>query len=267
MSCYNLCLYISIEGAAEAEIKSFRGRFNAIKKSTMQCLGKCCVAVMTVVHMLMNIRAVDKHSMFPEKKHKAFFRRRSHLELFSLLDLYWNYLAHDLLDQLIQQLNVTENQSSFKTICKDMLTYNTDLQKFKKCTKLELFCQVAVSDYDDSTEDDPPPGFRKLVVRHQWRNTATLDDVEQFRKCYARKYNLQKCAMILHTCSSRSKCFEITWFVPVTVIDALRKERALQVYREFEVSSVEIYVHTTGVCVYLNPLQTHVSLNRVLCAQ
>ena len=113
---------------------------------------------MTVVHILMNIRVIDQYKMFPEKKHKVFLRSRSHPDLFSLLNLYWNYLAYDLLDELVRQL--TQNERSFKTISEDMLTYKTDLQKFRQHTELKLFCQMEVSDNeDDSTEEDPPPGF------------------------------------------------------------------------------------------------------------
>ena len=95
-------------------------------------------------------------------------------------------------------------------------------------------------------------------------DTVTLEDVENFRKCYARKYNIQLCAMILHTCYITPKCFEITWFIPVTVIDILRMERALQVYKEFEVSRVEIYTQENAVCVYQTPFKHKVSQSHAI---
>ena len=138
------------------------------------------------------------------------------------------------------------------------MTYKTDLKKFRQCTRLELFCRAEGSDSEDNgTDDDPPPGFRKIVVRHKWPNTVTLEDVEKFRKRYMRKYDLQKCAMMLH--SIRPGSFRVTWFVPVTVIDILRKKRAVKVYKEFEVSRLEIYVQATAVCVYQTTVQRQVS--------
>ena len=240
----------------KAEVHSLRRRFNSMKMSTIQCLERCCIAVATVVYILTEIRALDQHRVFLEKKHKVLFRSKNHLELFTVLNFYWNYLAYDLLYQLLEQL--TQKDDSFETIRADMTTYKTDLKKFRQCTRLDLFCRAEGSDSEDNgTDDDPPPGFRKIVVRHKWPNTVTLEDVERFRKRYMRKYDLQKCAMMLH--SIRSGSFTVTWFVPVTVIDILRKKRAVEVYKEFEVSRLEIYVQATAVCVYQTPAQRQVS--------
>ena len=58
---------------------------------------------------------------------------------------------------------------------------------------------------------------------------------------------------MLHSIGTGS--FTVTWLVPVTVIDVLRKKRAVKVYKEFNVSRLEIYVQTTAVCVYQTPVQ------------
>ena len=136
-----------------------------------------------------------------------------------------------------------------------MERYKADLQKFRQCMTLKLFCQA-----DTSTEYDPPPDFRKVVVEHDWPDTVTLEDVEKFRRRYARTYNLQTCAMMLHTV--RPGLFIVTWFVPVTVIDILRKKTAVEVYKEFKVSRLEIYVQATAVCVYQTPVHQQVSVGQ-----
>ena len=71
-------------------------------------------------------------------------------------------------------------------------------------TTLELFCLTQ----SDDTEDDPPPGFKKIVVKHNWPDIVTLEDVEMFRRRYAHEYNLLKCAMMLHS-TSKSKILRI----------------------------------------------------------
>ena len=235
------------------EIEGFRKRFKALKQSVIQCLERCCIAVMTVVYMLTEIRAVDQHKVFLEEKHKSLRQCEDHLELFCLLNLYWNYLSPDLLDQLLEEL--IQKESSFETIVNEMEKYKTDLQKFRQQTTLKLFCQA-----DTSTECDPPPEFRKIVVKHDWPDTVTLEDVEEFRRRYSQTYNLRKCAMMLHSIGTGS--FTVTWFVPVTVIDVLRKKRAVKVYKEFEVSRLEIYIQTTAVCVYQTPVQRQVSVGQ-----
>ena len=238
-------------------MKVFQRRFKSLKQSVIQCLERCCIAVMTVVYLVMEIRAVDQCKVFLEEKHKVLFASGSHLELFSLLNLYWNYLSPDLLDQLLEELILEE--SSFEAIGEEMEKYKSDLQKFRQRTTVELFCQA-----DTSTECDPPPEFRKIVVKHDWPTTVTLEDVERFRHCYAQAHNLGNCAMMLHRIIG-SGCFTVTWFVPVTVADILRKKRAVNVmvYKEFGVSRLEIYVQATAVCVYQTPVQRQVSFMQV----
>ena len=207
------------------------------------------MAVKMVVFLLTSICAIDEHEHFLKKNHKDLHDCKNHWELFGMLNFYWNYLSYDLLDQLLEELTLKE--SSFEVIAEEMEKYKTDLRMFRQCTTLKLFCQA-----DTSTECDPPPEFRKIVVKHDWPDTVTLEDVEKFRHRYAQTYNLRRCAMMLHQIGSG--CFTVTWFVPVTVIDILRKKRAVKVYKEFKVSRLEIYVQAT-VCVY-QTVQRQVSL-------
>ena len=159
----------------------------------IQCLEKCCIAVMTVVYMLTEIQSVAQYKVFLEEKHKSLCQCEDHWELFSMLNFYWNYLSPDLLDQLLEEL--IQKESSFEDISKEMEKYNSDLQKFRQHTTLKLFCQA---DIYTSTECDPPPEFRKIVIEHKWPDTVTLEDVEKFRRRYSQTYNLQRCAMMLY---------------------------------------------------------------------
>ena len=233
-----MALHFSV-ALVKAEIKGFRKRFKSIKQSTIRCLEKCCIAVMTVAYMLTEIRAVEQHKVFLEKKQEQLSASKNHWELFGKLNLYWNYLAYDLLDQLIEEL--TEEVNSFRAISEDMVGYKSDLRKFRKRTRLRLFCQAQNG---STAGEEPPPGFKRVVVKHKWPKGVTLEYVETFRRRYARKYNLKECALMLGSIIEGS--FTVTWFVPVTIVEVLRNGRPLQVYEEFEVSSVEI----AGVCVY-----------------
>ena len=252
--CHTVVI-VSTVTEVKDEIKGFRRRFKSLKQSVIQCLERCRIAVMTVVYMLTEIRAIDQHKVFLEERHKSLRQCEDHWELFGMLNFYWNYLSPDLLDQLLEELILEE--SSFEAIGQEMEKYKTDLQKFRQRTTLKLFCQA-----DTSTECDPPPEFRKIVVKHEWSKTVTLEDVEKFRHRYAQAYNLQNCAMMLNQIGTGS--FTVTWFVPVTVIDILRKKRAVKVYKEFKVSRLEIYVQSTAVCVYQTPVQQQVSFMQYL---
>ena len=196
---------------------------------------------MAAVFLLTSIRAVDEHKGFLEEKIDTLSESKDHWKLFSKLNLYWNYLAYNLLDQFIEEL--TLKNDCFEKVSGEMAEYKTDLQVFRKSTTLELFCQAQ----SEHTGNDPPPGFKKIIVKHEWPQTVTLEYVENFRQCFGCEYNLLKCAMMLH--SIRNGSITVTWFVPVAVVEIVKIHKPLDVYKKFKVSRVEI----SGSCIY----QTH----------
>ena len=224
----------------ETEIKGLRDRFNALKYLAIQGLQKIGVTVQMVVYILTNICTYGDQ-LFLKENHKVLRQCEDHLELFGSLNFYWNYLAPDLLDHLIGEL--TKKHEDFNTTASEMTAYKKDLEEFKKRTALVLFCEADPRPLDE----DPPPGFRKMVVKFDWPRTATLEDVERFRRRYASNYDLQTCAMMLNSIGTGS--FTVTWFVPVSVVDMLSKKGALSVFKEFSVTSLDIHT-STRICVY-----------------
>ena len=234
----------------KGEIKGLHRWFNRVKESTIKCLEKCQIAVMTVVYLLTSILSVDEHKKYLEEKHKVLRRCEDHLELFGELNLHWNYLSYDLLDQLIEELTLKDG--AFESVGGEMAEYKREIHEFRKRTTLKLFCLA-----DPYTEENPPPGYRKMVTKHQWPDTTTLEEVEQFRKQFFRTFNLHSaCAMIVN--NVRTESFSITWFVllPDIVITTLKKCTAnIAVFRNYCVSVVVI----DGVCVYKTPILQEIS--------
>ena len=151
------------------------------------------------------------------KKNKVLRKCEDHWELFGEQNLHWNYFAYDLLDQLIEEL--TLKNRAFESVHREMTAYKKEIQAFGKRITLKLFCLA-----DPYTEENPPPGYRKMVTKHQWPDTTTLEEVEQFRKQFFRTFNLHSaCAMIVN--NVRTESFSITWFVllPDTVITTLKR--------------------------------------------
>ncbi|CAI8053745.1 hypothetical protein GBAR_LOCUS29368, partial [Geodia barretti] len=225
----------------QAEIKRLHRRFNSLKELTIRGLEKSKVAVMTVVYYLTTILTVREHKGFLEEKQKSLSESSNHWELFGKLNLYWTYLSYGLLEHLVDELALKHNW--FQTAAGEMTAYKKDLEEFRKRTTLVLFCEADPRVLDE----DPPPGFRKMVVKFDWPQTATLEDVEKFRRRYAISYDLQTCAMMLNSIGTGS--FTVTWFVPVSVVEMLRKKRALAVFKEFSVTRLEIHT-STQICVY-----------------
>ena len=224
---------------------------------------------MCVVYTVTSLRADDmgEHKMFLEQHLDTLNKSQNHWELFGSLNLYcWNYLAYHLLDHLIVELSQTYQvtdaegktmEQSLTVIKGKMESYKTDLRNFRIHTPLQLFCEA-----QKEKIDNPPMTFRKIVVKHNWSDrthTATLEDVEKFRQCYLRHYNLRDCAMMLN--SIRPGTFTVTWFVPSSIFEILKKERPIKVLKEFDVIRMEV----AGSCVYDAPVIRHVSVVQNVC--
>ena len=237
----------------KGQIKELHERFNAMKDLTIQGLKKCLVAVGTVVYILTNIRTYE-HRVYLEKKHKPLLECKDHLELFGSLNFYWNYLAPDLLDHLITDL--AKQYKCFQTVAGEMVVYNKDLQEFRKNTTLALFCEAEPVTLDE----DPPPGFRRMVVKFDWPPTKTIEDVEKFRRRYASNHDIQTCAMMLNSIETGS--FTVTWFIPMSVVEVLQKKTALTltVFEEFSVTSLEIHTSSQIWFYQTNPVSIYLRL-------
>ena len=193
--------------ALQGEIKGFHRRLNSIKESTIECLEKCRITVVTVVFLLTS--ALGECKGFLETKHKDFRKSEDHWELFGGLNLYCNYLSFSLLHGLIDDL--FERNKAFGEIKEEMEKYSQGIQQFRVKTTLKLFCQVNYRMLGITQPCDPPPGFGKMVTDFEWPDTVTLENVEAFRKKFLLMYRLPECAMMVNRIEN--KCFRIYWFV------------------------------------------------------
>ena len=241
------------ESALQSQVNGFHRRFNTIKTTTINCLIIICqIAVATTVYWLTSIKALDEHGVFLKENLEALEQCRNNCVLFGRLNFYWNYLAYDLLFQLIEVLATQYDR--FRTISEDMAAYKRDIERFKSTTSLRLFCESEIVPF--SSQTDPPPGFRDMVVRFNWSENVTLEEVERFRRRYCQLYKLERCAMMVN--SIRPGSFIVTWFVPISIIKALSRkgDKTLSLFVEFGVARLEI----AGDCLYQAPAEHKVSL-------
>ena len=222
----------------QAKIRQFEKRFNALKKSTRECLERLRVPVKRVADALMSLSPddVEEHKQFLESHLTALYHADDHSELFGVMSFHWNYQNPQLLDHLIQEFNL-------QGVKGEMKTYREDLQQFRKKTPLKLFCQSLKRKHIK-----PPPDFHEVVVEFDWPDDVTLEVVEEFRQEYAYQYSLHKCAMMLAVVLPHDS-FIITWFIPTSIVKKL-KERVPNVnaiLNNYSVTKLEI----AGECVYL----------------
>ena len=193
--------------------------------------------MVTVVFLLTS--ALGECKGFLKEECKALRKSEDHWELFTELNLYWNYLSFGLLHGLIDDL--FERNEVFEKTKEEMEKYTQDIQKFRARTKLVVFCEV---DYSMLAINPPlqpcgpPPGFKNMVTEHQWPATVTLKDVEEFRKEFLLTFGLPECAIMVNRI--RRGSFTITWFavLPNTAVLTLKKTKG--VFRDFKVTLVKI---------------------------
>ena len=229
----------------QAKIKQLEKRFNALKKSTRECLERLGVPVKRVADALTSLPAddEDQHKQFLESHLSALYHADDHSELFGTMNFHWNYQNYQLLDHLIQEFNL-------EGVKGEMNTYKEDLQQFRKKTPLKLFCQS-----QKKKRIKPPPDFCEMVGEFDWPDDVTLEVVEEFRQEYADHYSLYKCAMMLSVVLPGS--FIIIWFIPASIVEKLKVKVQASILKKYSVTKLEI----AGECVYpevINEVRTGV---------
>ena len=225
------------------QVEEFQERFDRIKLATINCLIFCQIAVATMPFWLTQ-QALGQHELFLNENLDVFAECKTHWLLFARLNLYWNYLAYDLLYQLIKVLS--HSYREFKSIYGDIVAYKKDVEEFRKCTFLKVFCEVQLEPL--TGKNDPPPGFKAMVGQFNWAKDVTLEEVERFRRRFAGSYRLNECAMMVN--SIRPGSFTVTWFVPVSTIRRMAGTD-VELFAEFNVITLVI----DGTCAYVSPAQ------------
>ena len=218
----------------QAKIRQFEKRFNALKKSSRECLERLRVPVKRVADALTSLPAddVDEHKQFLESHLSALYHADDHSELFGTMNFHWNYQNYQLLDHVIREFDL-------EGVKGEMKTYKEDLHQFRKKTPLKLFCES-----HKRRHIKPPPDFHDMVAEFDWPDDVTLDVVEEFRQEYACHYSLQQCAMML--VMVRPGSFIITWFVPASIVEKLKEKVPIAILNKYFVTKLEI----AGTCVY-----------------
>ena len=245
--------YTSVEDI-RVTIYKLEDCFKIMKEHTLQGLeqlGKSA-SVRVVVLKLTDLRVVEKreHKVFLESNVSIMSSAADHYGLFSILNLYWDYLAYHLLDHLIREFSITE-------VKVEMEQYKIHLQKFRTATPLGLFCQAQKNGYLEPKDEFKKGEFKKVVAKFNWPEDKTLEVVEDFRQDYAGYYCLHECAMMLIELKIGS--FLITWVVPESIVKSLKTKVPEKLFISYSVTKLTI----AGDLVY--QLKEHQNVSEDYC--
>ena len=175
--------------AVRANIKHLKELFKALADATETDLEKKGVQVEDLVRKIYSLPTATRqlHQDFLIKYAEEFEHSRTIRVVFRILDThkYWDYLNTDILDHIITQFSLPS-----QTQLED---YKVQQQQFMEQTTVEEFCEAE----GDMRHIDPPPAFVKLISQHEWEPPTYLKEVDEFRKMFARRYDLCECAVIL----------------------------------------------------------------------
>lgn len=146
-----------------------------------------------------------EHEIFIKKARADIKVAESSEDIFYVVGEHCDYLNYSLLHYLVDLYGNDE-------LKKEMADYVQLLTTFRRETRLEIF----LSAYEEKPEKDDDT-FSTMVTKHQmdWA-TATLEDVEIFRRDICREVSLYEFS--LNLIKVAHGCVEITWLIPQSLL-------------------------------------------------
>ena len=165
-----------------------------------------------VTYLPVSVR--PQHRSFIEEKLMNIPPPETFAKIWSILNLYWDFLNYGLLEHVI-------NQCGSEFLKQQMQDYVHELSTFKQTTRLCDFIKSW------SCRDDGPPEDRlkKVVVKmnHKW-SKCTLQDVESFKKALVHKFFLPEFEILLQ--KAERGCVCVTWLTSPSIATLLQQNLA-----------------------------------------
>ena len=185
-----------------------------------------------------------QHRSFVEKKLTNIPPPVTIVNIWCILNLYWDFRNYGLLEHVISNFGSED-------LKQQMQNYVDELSTFKQTTRL--------CDFIESwpCRDDGPPEVRlKKVVfkmRHEW-SQCTLQDVESFKKSLVHKFFLPEFDILLQTAERGCVC--VTWLTSPSIATLLQQNLAnieTEFFKKHGIDAVTI----DGQDVYLTAVKKY----------
>ena len=203
------------------QVQYFENKFgDLVEKSFREVSGKIQLPVFRSRVTCLPVSARSQHRSFIEKKMTNIPPPVTYEKIWSILNLYWDFLNYGLLEHVI-------NKCGSDDLKQQMQDYVDELSAFKQTTRL--------CDFIESwpCRDDGPPKDRlkKVVVKmkHEW-SQCTLQHVESFMKSLIHKFFLPEFDILLQ--KAERGCICVTWLTSPSIATMLQQNLA-NIEREF----------------------------------
>ena len=185
-----------------------------------------------------------QHRSFVEKKLTNIPQSATIVNIWTILNLYWDFLNYGLLEHVIRNFGSED-------LKQNMQEYVHELSVFKQTTRL--------CDFIESwpCRDDGPPEDRlkKVVVKmkHEW-SQCTLQDMESFKKALVHKFFLPELDILLQ--KAERGCVCVTWLTSPSIATLLQQNLAnieTEFFKKHGIDAVSI----DGQDVYLTAVKKY----------
>ena len=235
----------TVTQTVEEQVKHFENTFGNLVDKACKEVKKIDpnILLSRVTYLPVSVRR--EHQTFIEEKLTNIPPPETFAKIWSILNLYWDFLNYGLLEHVI-------NKCGSEDLKQEMQDYVHKLSTFKQTTR---FCDFIES--WPCRDDGPPPEDRlkKVVVKmnHEW-SQCTLRDVESFKRALVHKFFLPEFDILLQ--KAERGCVCVTWLTSPS-ISALLQQNLTNIETEFFKKHGIDAVTIDGQDVYLNPVKKY----------
>ncbi len=230
-------MYILLGTTTADCIKQFETRFMVLQKIALNEITEKGVTVsdfrQTLMIMPSSIKNENKD--FILSKYSLFEVAKSIEIIFLHLNFYLSFIDFSLLEHIIEQFG----SDSLK---QDMSNYAEDMRQFR--------IKTPVSEALDHLprNSDPPVGYSRLTLKLNFNvQSATLEDLDTYRKHFASEFSLSQLALSLSDLQESSLL--VTWLVPAAV-GAMISDQVQKKSSSFFLSNSILKLSLEGECLY-----------------
>ena len=198
-------MYILLGTTTADCILEFETRFIDLRMTALEEITEKGVTVSLFRQTLMTMPSSIKNENkdFIKSNYSLFEEAKSIESIFVHLNFYLSFIDFSLLEHIIEQFGSV-------SLKQNMSNYAKDMRKFKMKTTINK-----VLDYLPKISD-APADYSRLTVKFNYDiHTATLEDLETYRKRFASEFLLSQLALSLSDLQESSLL--VTWLVPAAL--------------------------------------------------
>ena len=229
----------------EDQVQYFESKFgNLVNKACGEVKGNIEPHIFLSLVTCLPVSLRPQHRSFIEEKLTNITPPETFAKIWSILNLYWDFLNYGLLEHVI-------SKCGSEGLKQQMQEYIHQLSAFKLTTRL--------CDFVESwpCRDDRPPEDRlkKVVIKmeYEW-SQCTLRDVESFKKALVHKFFLPEFDILLQ--KAERGCVCVTWLTSPSIATLLHQNLAnieTEFFKKHGIDAVTI----DGQDVYLTPVKKY----------